>query len=407
MPNFIYKCTTCGKTYKRDEVRYLCPECSVNYKPGMPLLGVLMAEFDYDFIKSKFSKENPDMELFSCVEKKYFCNFPVGNTPFGKAERLGDELGFSNIAIKNDTLNPSGSLKDRASFWISAEAKRLGLNTIVTASTGNAACALSAVCAAAGQNAIIFAPAKAPKAKLVQILLYGANLIPVNGTYDDAFKLSLEYSKLYDGLNRNTGYHPLTIEGKKTVGLEIWQQNGCKEPDAIIIPTGDGVILGGVYKAFYDLKMAGLINKIPKLICVQAETSNAIHKYFTSGTYSNISDVTTLADSISVSIPSAAHLAKEAIEKSGGFSILVSDEEILEGQKLLARSTGIFAEPSSSTTVAGLKKLKNDSRIDSSEQIVLLVTGNGLKDIDNAMKGVEIPSPVETSIDAVVERLKK
>ena len=174
---------------------------------------------------------------------------------------LGDALGFANVWIKNDGLNPSASLKDRASFLVVAEANRLKEKTIVTASTGNAASALAAVCAAAGKRALIFVPENAPKAKLAQMLLYGATVVPVSGTYDDAFRLSLEYTAKRGGLNRNTAYHPLTIEGKKTVGLEIWQQNNWRVPDAILVPTGDGVIISGVHKAFCDLKAAGLISR--------------------------------------------------------------------------------------------------------------------------------------------------
>jgi threonine synthase len=378
-----YKCTLCGKEYKRDEVKYLCPDCSKDYKPGIPLKGVLEVVFDYDYIKRKFGKSNPDWNLFSAVELEYFPKYPVGNTPFFKVDNYGKELGFENIRIKNDGLNPSGSLKDRASFLIVAEANRIKEKNIVTASTGNAASALAAVCASDNKRAIIFVPESAPKAKLVQMYLYGAEVIKVKGTYDDAFTLSLEYTEKNPGLNRNTAYHPLTIEGKKTVGLEIFAQNDFKAPDVILIPVGDGVIISGVYKAFYDLKMAGLIEKLPRLVCVQAEKSNAIHNFITTGVYKNADNPKTVADSISVSVPSNAYMAKKAVEDSKGFSITVSDEEILKAQKSLASKTGIFAEPSSSATAAALEKLKDSDLIEKKEQLVLLITGNGLKDIES------------------------
>ena len=231
-------------------------------------------------------------------------------TPFFRSAALGRALGFRNVWLKNDGLNPSGSLKDRASFLVVAEANRLQEDTVVTASTGNAASALAAVCAAAGKRALIFVPENAPKAKLVQMILCGACVVPVRGTYDDAFRLSLAYTAGHGGLNRNTAYHPLTIEGKKTVGLEIWQQNGWRVPDAIVVPVGDGVILAGVFKAFQDLRAAGLISRLPRLVCVQAEKSNAIHRYITTGRYRNALHPATIADSISVSVPSNAHLAK-------------------------------------------------------------------------------------------------
>src|ERR1019366_618488 len=207
----------------------------------MPLVGVLLAQFDYAAIRKRFKKASPDWSLFSAVEDKHYPPYPVGNTPYFKVAALGRALGFENVWLKNDGLNPSASLKDRASFLVVAEANRLREPSIVTASTGNAASALAAVCAAAGKQAIIFVPESAPRAKLVQMVLYGARVIPVKGSYDDAFRLSLEYTARRGGLNRNTGYHPLTIEGKQTVGLEIYHQNRFKVPDVILVPTGDGV----------------------------------------------------------------------------------------------------------------------------------------------------------------------
>lgn len=378
-----YRCSMCGKTFNRDEVKYLCPECSKDYRPGIPLKGVLEAMFDYDHIKKNFNKSNPDWNLFSAVEPEYFPNYPVGNTPFFKADNFGKETGFENLWLKNDGLNPSGSLKDRASFLVVAEANRIKEKSIVTASTGNAASALAAVCASDNKKAIIFVPGSAPKAKLIQMYLYGAEVIKVKGTYDDAFKMSIEYTENNPGLNRNTAYHPLTIEGKKIAGLEIFAQNNFKVPDTIIIPVGDGVIISGIYKAFYDLKEAGLIEKLPRLICAQAEKSNAIHNFIQTGVYKNAENPKTVADSISVSVPSNAYLAKRAVEESKGFSVTVTDEEILNAQKILAGKTGIFAEPSSSATAAALLKLKDSDLLDKKEQIVLLITGNGLKDIES------------------------
>ena len=398
---FLYRCTTCGRTYQRAEVRYLCPACAKNYRPGIPLLGVLSVEFDYAAIRRRFRKQHPDWSLFSAVEPRYYPPYPHGHTPFFPVAALGKAFGFDNLWLKNDGLNPSASLKDRASFLVVAEANRLKEHSIITASTGNAASALAAVCAAAGKQAIIFVPENAPKAKLVQMLLYGARVIPVRGTYDDAFRLSLEYTALKGGLNRNTAHHPLTIEGKKTVGLEIWQQNRFKAPDVILVPVGDGVIISGVFKAFSDLKAAGLIARLPRLVCVQAERSAAIHNYIRTGNYRNAPRPATIADSISVSIPSNAHLARKAVLESRGFSITVSDKEILRGQRTLAEKTGVFAEPAAAATVAALRKLRGSKSLDRKEQIVLLITGHGLKDVDAAMSTVRIPAAIEPTLEAL------
>jgi threonine synthase len=398
---FLYQCTTCGKLYQRDEVRYLCPDCAKHYRPGIPLVGVLLAQFDYVAIRRRLKKGNPDGSLFSAVEEQHYPPYPFGHTPFFPVAALGKALGFENVWLKNDGLNPSASLKDRASFLVVAEANRLKEPSIVTASTGNAASALAAVCAAAGKQAIIFVPESAPRAKLVQMLLYGARVIPVRGTYDDAFRLSLEYTARKGGLNRNTAYHPLTIEGKKTVGLEIYQQNGFKVPDVILVPVGDGVIISAVFKAFCDLKAAGLINRLPRLVCVQAERSAAIHHYIRSGKYQDAKRPDTIADSISVSVPSNAHLARKAVLESRGFSLTVSDQEILRGQRMLAERTGVFAEPAAAATVAALKKLRRSELLGRKEQIVLLITGHGLKDVEAAMKSIRIPRSIEPTFDAL------
>jgi threonine synthase len=346
----------------------------------MPLLGVLEAFFDYEAIKQKW-QENPDIDLFSAVESQYYPDLPVGNTPLFRSQRLAEAVGLLDVLIKNDGLNPSGSLKDRASHLMVAEAIRLKENKVVTASTGNAACALSALCASAGLKAVIFAPRSAPAAKLIQIKVHGAQLIPVDGTYDDAFAESLKYTATESGLNRNTGYHPLTIEGKKTVGLEIFVQNNQNVPDWIVVPVGDGVILTAVHKAFEDLKRAGIIAKLPRLLSVQAESSDAITRYWESGSYANAVKPSTIADSISVTAPSNAHWAVRSLKETQGVSILVSDDEIRAAQSLLATTTGVFAEPAASASVAGLIKATQQHILCRMDQVVLLVTGHGLKDI--------------------------
>lgn len=398
---FEYQCCECGRRYARDQVTYLCPACSVSYRPGMPLKGVLRVEFDYAAIRRKLDPRRIDWTLWNAVEEAHFPPCAVGNTPFTPISRFGDRAGFYNLWAKNDGLNPSGSLKDRASFLVAAEARRTGASRLVAASTGNAASSLASVCAAAGLECLLFVPAAAPRAKLVQMLIHGARIVPINGTYDEAFRLSLEFTAHYGGLNRNTAYHPLTIEGKKTAGLEIFRQNGGRAPEVILVPVGDGVIISGIYKAFYDLRESGLIEALPRLVAVQAERSDALHHFIETGLYRNAEAPQTIADSISVAAPSNALLARQAVLESEGFSITVSDEEILTGQKILAERTGIFAEPAAAAAAAGLLKLKGDARIDPGAQIVLLITGHGLKDPGAALGRLQIPPAIEPELDNV------
>lgn len=399
-----WRCTDCGRGFARDAVRYLCPDCGPAYRPGIPLVGVLEARFDFDRIRSLFDRRRPDWTLFSAVEPEFFPPLPVGGTPLVPAPRLGAELGLPRLFVKNDGLNPSGSLKDRASALVVAEATRLGEKRIVAASTGNAASALAALAASAGLEALIFVPEKAPRAKLVQMVLAGARVVPVKGTYDDAFRLSLEYTTRRGGLNRNTAYHPLTVEGKKSVGLEIWEQLGGEAPDAVVVSMGDGVILGGVAKAFDDLAESRLVARRPRLVGVQAEASDAIHRYVESGAYSDAPEPATRADSISVVCPSNAHGARRAILASEGTTLTVTDDEILDAQERLLRTTGVFTEPAGAAALAGLARLQSGPRrLPPDARVVILATGHGLKDVDAPLARVSIPPSVEPRLDALPE----
>jgi len=389
---FEWICSECGGAYERDAVRYLCPRCGPSYKPGEPLRGVLEARFDYAAVASRWRAGERLDELLCAVEREHHPPYPVGRTPLFRSPRLGAACGLDDLWIKNDGQNPSGSLKDRASFLVVAEAIRLGEQTIVAASTGNAASALAAVCAAAGKSAVIYVPATAPRAKLVQMRLYGAEVRLVDGTYDDAFALSLAHTAQKGGLNRNTAYHPLTIEGKKTAALEMHEALG-KAPDWVVVPVGDGVIISGVWKGFSDLLEVGAIDRLPRLVCVQAESSDAIHRYIATGTYTPASHPHTIADSISVSAPCNAHMARRAVVESKGLSFTVTDDEILAAQRTLARTTGVFAEPAAAAAIAGLGKLRD--HVGAGERAVALVTGHGLKDVDAALRALEQAEPAE------------
>ncbi len=401
MTHFHYLCSTCGRTFRREEVRYLCPVCGLEYRPDAPLPGVLEVVLDLNEVRRHFDPEHPDWDLFCPVERAFHPDFPVGQTPMPRVPRLGESLGLSGLFIKNDALNPSASLKDRASWLMAAEARRLGESRLIAASTGNAGSALACVAAGCGLEALVFVPAGAPRAKLVQMLTHGAKVVLVKGTYDDAFALSLAYSNTRGGLNRNTAYHPLTLEGKKTVGLEIYAQCGFRAPEVILVAVGDGVILAGIHKAFTDLKGAGLIARLPRLIAVQAATSDAIARYWATGTYANV-DPRTRADSISVGVPSNAHLARRALLESEGRAVVVEDRDILEAQLLLARTTGIFAEPAAAAALAGLRQLQaSPHRLPQDASVILVVTGHGLKDVEAPMANLSLPEPIEPFLDAV------
>ncbi len=375
-----WRCTECGQEFALDEVRYLCPDCARDYTPGIPLPGVLEAIFAYPALRQAWQIQ-PDPKLFSVLDPGFYPPLPVGNTPLFRPGRLAANLNLPKLYIKNDSLNPSGSFKDRASELVVADAIRLGVNEIACASTGNAASSLACLCAAAGKEAVIFVPASAPAAKLAQIRIHGAELHTVAGTYDDAFAAALEYSATHASLNRNTAYNPLTIEGKKSAGLEIFLQLGAV-PDWIVVPVGDGVILAGIHKAWVDLQRAGLTDSLPRLLAVQAASSDAITSYWESGVYRDAAKPVTIADSISVTTPSNARWAVRALHETRGKAVRVSDSQILQAQKELARQAGVFAEPSSAAVLAGLQSALGKGWIALDASVVLLVTGHGLKDIN-------------------------
>lgn len=372
----------------------LCPECSSTHKSGQPLNGVLEVELSGTL-------ESNDPLDFLPVEGQYFPAIPVGNTPLWQPEKLQKIYGFPELYLKDDGVNPTGSLKDRASFLVAAFARKHGIREVVVASTGNAGSSMAGVGAAAGLKVKLFLPKTAPQAKMIQALQYGADLVLADKNYDQAFSLSLEYSNTRGGMNRNTAYNPMTIEGKKTVSIEIFKQLK-KAPDHVFVSVGDGVIMSGVYKGFRDLLQLGRIDKIPVVHAVQASGSDAICRAMESGDFdgqaeSRVRAAKTVADSISVDTPSNGHLALKNLKAFGGHCFRVTDEEILCAQKELSSTCGLFSEPAAATAYAGF--LKQKAALDSNETCVVLLTGNGLKDINSATAKIVVPEKSINSLD--------
>jgi threonine synthase len=381
---YFYRCSECEKKFEITPELMVCPECSAQQQPDEPLRGILEVGFEGHL------SENFDPLDFLPVEKEYFPAIPVGNTPLWEPERLRKKLNFPNLYLKDDSANPTGSLKDRASYLVAAFARKHRIQDIVLASTGNAGSSMAGVGAAADLNVTLFLPKNAPPAKMVQALQYGANLIRVDGNYDMAYDLSMEYSKTHGGLSRNTAHSPMTIEGKKTVALEIYQQLGNTRPDYVFVSVGDGVILAGLYKGFSDLIKMGFLENVPTIYAVQAEGSSAICRALQNdGNFGEPVASSTIADSILVDIPRNGYYACKQLQTYGGKCIAISDDAIIQAQKELSSESGLFAEPAAATSFAGFLKVKDELPADST--VVLLLTGNGLKDVSTAMKGIEIP----------------
>ncbi len=410
LSTFQFRCTECCAAYPERGGLLVCPDCSGKQDPGAPTRGVLEVEFE------SLPNEWPDAPAWSAEfllsflpipDRAYLPPLPVGGTPLIEAPALRDELRMPRLWIKDDTRNPSGSTKDRASLLVVAKAREYGFATVATASTGNAATALAAVAAAAGIRAVVFVPANAPEAKLIQMLSYGADVVRIDGSYDEAFDLCLAACERLGWYNRNTALNPFTIEGKKTVALEIAADMAPAAPDAVVVPTGDGVILAGIAKGFRDLSGCGLLDRIPRLIAVQPEGSAAIVNALrdNADTITAVRDAHSVADSLTVQAPRNAILCLRAIRSSGGGGVTVGDQDIIAAISQLARLSGVFAEPAGAAALAGLDAALSQGLVERGEQVVLLVTGTGLKDIPSATAGVQVPSPIPPSIESVVEHL--
>ena len=324
----------------------------------------------------------------------------VGWSPLYEKRGL---IGLDTLYIKDDGQNPTGSLKDRPSALCIVKAREAGRDSVACASTGNAASSLAGNAAAAGLSAYIFVPERAPKGKLAQLLTFGANVISVQGDYQDTFRLSAQAIGRWGWYTRNAAINPYLLEGKKTVSLEICEQLGWEAPDWVAVSVGDGCTLGAVWKGFYDFYQMGFIDKLPRILSVQAAGCYPINQAVRDG----VEEITpmaenTLADSIAVGVPRNGKKAIRAIRASNGLTIEVSDQEILDAMCALGRETGVFGEPAGVTGFAGLKKAVAQGLIGREEKVVTIITGNGLKDTASALKAAGEPISSPPDMDALL-----
>ena len=406
------KCLICGAEYRADEIEYVCPLHGDE--------GIVDVQYDYELIGRRISPaalaDNRDYTiwrykpLLPVEPESPVPPLTVGWTPLYRADRLGAGLGLKHVWVKDEGRQPSASFKDRASIVAVVKAQERGAEVITTASTGNAGAALSAMCASVAQKNVIFLPESAPPAKVAQLLVYGSTVIMVRGTYDDAFELCAQAAKEFGWYNRNTGYNPYMSEGKKTVSFEICEQLGWDAPDRIFVSVGDGCIIGGVHKGLRDLVALGWISKMPQIMGVQAAGSAALYDAWRTGISAmemQPIDAHTIADSISAGLPADRIKGLAAVRETDGAYIKVTDEEILAAIPTLARGCGVFAEPAGAAAYAGLVKAVELGLVRPDERIVILSTGNGLKDIASARKSVGEPAVVDKDLAAVKKALKK
>lgn len=378
------ECLVCGKTYDPRSVDYVCPDHGNE--------GILDVVYDYERIRQTADRDGIVLRsmwsyrpLLPVADDAEVPPLRVGGTPLYRSEVL-------DAWFKDEGVQPTGSLKDRASAMAIVKAAEQSAKVVTTASTGNAAAALAGIAASVGQRTVIFVPATAPEAKVAQLLAYGAQVILVDGSYDDAVELCLEAGTEFGWYNRTTGFNPYMSEGKKTVAYEIAQQLGWDTPETVFVSVGDGCIIGSIWKGFHDLIELGWVDRMPRIVGVQAEGSN-----FLAQAWQNDEDVltkppihaNTVADSISAGLPRDRLKAMRAVTQSDGAFVTVTDDEILAAIPTVARSTGVFPEPAAAASWAGVERAREQGLVQSGDRIVALSTGTGLKDVPSVMHSVD------------------
>ena len=325
----------------------------------------------------------------------------IGWSPLYRSLSLGRELGLRALYVKDDGINPTASLKDRASGVAVAKAIELGYDTIACSSTGNAASSCAGSAARMGLKAVIFVPERAPEGKVAQLMIFGARVVSVRGDYRATFELSRAAIEKYGWYNRNAGINPVMAEGKKTVALEIAEQLDWQVTDWVACSVGDGCTIGGVYNGFYDLYRLGMIERIPKILGVQSTGCCPFVEAARENRPLQPVPENTLADSIAVGVPRNPVKALRAVRESHGAWIAVPDERILEAMRVLGRHEGVFGEPAGVTATAGVIRAVSEGLIRPDESVTVISTGSGLKDVQNALRAAGRPRLCEPNLEAL------
>jgi len=372
--------------------------------------GILNVEYDYGRVAAALAKHPfaarsahiwRYLELLPVSPDISPPRLDVGWTPVYDTPRLAEVIGIGRLLLKDDGSNPTSSFKDRASAIGVMKAKEFGRQEVACASTGNAASSLAGLSAAFGLKSYIFVPERAPDPKVTQLLIFGATVFRIRGTYEDAFELCRLACETFGWYNRNSGTNPFLVEGKKTAGLEIAEQ--CREamPDWVVVSVGDGCTIGGIGKGLQEMNRLGIIPRIPRLLGVQAQGARPIVDAFVSGQELVPSRVNTVADSIAVGTPRNWRRAIGQVRQSDGTIIAVEDEEILDAMRVTARHSGVFGEPAGVAGVAGLRRAVRLGLVKKSASALVVITGNGLKDIQTARVAAGEEMLIEPRLEAV------
>lgn len=400
------RCINCGSKYSLHEIIYTCRKCN----------DLLEVEFDFQEGAKKIEKSNWKRRSISVWKYKEFLpifdeskivTLKEGGTSLHKCDNLAKKLKLRNLYVKNEGGNPTGSFKDRGMTVGVTKALELNAKTVACASTGNTSASLAAYAAKAGLRCIALIPSgKIALGKLAQAMMYGAKVVAVNGNFDTAFEMVIEASKRF-GLYLLNSINPFRIEGQKTAAFEVCDQLGWRPPDRIIVPVGNAGNISAYWKGLKEFYNLGIIENLPRVTGIQASGASPITEAIATGNEAikPLKRPKTIATAIRIGNPVNWKRALRAIRESKGTAEKVTDSEIISAQKLLARREGIFVEPASAASIAGLKKLIENGEIDHDESIVCIATGHGLKDPESAIKACKRIAEVEPNLEALKEAL--
>jgi threonine synthase len=401
------ECINCKTTYSVDEIVYFCKKCG----------DILEIKFDGNELAE--AAKNSDWKTKPLSVWRYRPFMPIhettklvtlgeGGTGLHRSERLGAELGLKNLYVKNEGENPTGSFKDRGMTVGVTKAVELGARHVICASTGNTSASLAAYAARAGIRCTVLIPSgKIAYGKLSQAMIHGAKVLQVKGNFDEALEFVLKLAEKHKSIYLLNSINPFRIEGQKSLGYEICEQLNNDAPDRIIVPVGNAGNISAIWKGLTEFYKLGFIKKLPKMTGIQAAGSAPIVQAIktNSDKIIPVANPETVATAIRIGAPVSWKKAVNAIHESKGTAETVTDEEILDAQKILARIEGIFVEPASASSIAGLKKLVQNGLIDKDERVVCVTTGHGLKDPDTAVKMSEKPIEVDAEISAIEDAL--
>jgi len=401
MSREVIKCIECGKEYSSDEIFYACPACNNLLEVILPL-----SDLDRDSLRTAFDSRPLSVwryrELLPRIGRQSPITMNEGGTPLHSCSRLGERFGVGNLFIKFDGMNPTGSFKDRGMTVGISKALDLKVKAVACASTGNTSASLAAYAGLANIGCIVIIPSgRIALGKLSQAMMHGATVLAIEGNFDDAMALVMKASEELNLYVLNS-VNPFRLEGQKTAAFEICDQLGSP-PDILVIPVGNGGNSAAYWKGFTEFKKVGLSEDCPKIYGIQAVGAAPIAKAFERGEerIEPISDPETVATAIRIGNPANWKKTIRAIDASGGTSISVSDEEIIEAQKMIAEMEGMFVEPAGAASIAGLIRLLESGRLDRDRRIVCVATGHGLKDPDSAIKNSKKPIEIGPTIEGI------